>query len=74
MKRASASEQRAALSFKIGERVKIERVAFPDVAHHAVFMGALGTVQRVIKTQCEVVVMTDALGLRYCHPANLSRA
>ncbi len=70
-KRAPAEQQRAVQTFRSGQRVRITRVAFPEVEDHAKFVGAVGTVTRTIKTMGEVCVQTDELGPRYCFPENL---
>jgi hypothetical protein len=70
MIRATKAQEREALSFQIGSQVRIVGVAFPDVPHHARFIGKVGTVMKVLKTKREVLVLTD-IGRRYAFPENL---
>jgi hypothetical protein len=72
MKRATAREQRAALAFSTNENVRIERVAFPDIPHHARFINVTGYVVRVIKTRGVVEVKTP-IGKRECLPQNITK-
>ena len=56
----------------VGDRVRIERVAFPDSPSHARFIGNVGTVTKMFKTRPTVKVEMDTGKVRYCYPWNLS--
>jgi hypothetical protein len=50
--------------------VKIKTVSFPELEHHAKYIGQIGVVERVVKSRGVIVVKT-AIGKRDCFPENL---
>lgn len=50
--------------------VKITQVSFPELEHHAKYIGQIGVVERVVKSRGVVVVKTP-IGKRDCFPEYL---
>jgi len=57
---------------RVGDRVIIRSVAYPNHPSHAMFVGVEGTVEKVFKTRDGVVVQT-ALGKRECELHRVKR-
>lgn len=68
--------QAAALAqFAPGDRVTIKAVAFPELAHHAVYIGKTGTVRKIIKSRRVVVIVGDTHAfIREFYPENIAKA
>jgi ribosomal protein L21E len=46
---------------RIGDRVRIVKVQFPEHEHHARYIGATGIVKRIYKTKPFVTVEIDGM-------------